>query len=329
MLGYASLVILAGVAVTVSRGTYVSTAVALLLFFGLLLFHRPYRLPAFILLVVILAAGAYFLPRSIAVRVRLGPYFAEQKAGQGTSDARRAVLWDPEDARVILWQSALRVWQQNVWWGVGLAHYDARFPAYRPLGMQMRPYFAHNDYLHYLAEWGLVGAGLAASAWALLAVGVFKTWPRVRGAPRDIGQPKSSNKFAFVLGAAIGLAAILVHSVVDFNMHIPANAILAVSLMALLSSCLRFATERYWVALKWWGRALGCAMMLAGAAYLGQQGWRHGNEYVWLQRATRAPLFSPAQADCLKKAFATEPMNAETAYAHWRGVPHKVLRGRG
>ena len=63
-LGYASLVILAGIAVTVSRGTYVSTALALLLFFGVLLFHRAYRLPSLVLLVVIVGAGAYFLPRS-------------------------------------------------------------------------------------------------------------------------------------------------------------------------------------------------------------------------------------------------------------------------
>ncbi len=45
-LGYASLVVLAGIAVTVSRGAYASTALALLLFFGVLLVHRTYRLPS-------------------------------------------------------------------------------------------------------------------------------------------------------------------------------------------------------------------------------------------------------------------------------------------
>ena len=70
-LGYASLVILAGIAVTVSRGTYASTALALLLFFGVLLFHRTYRLPSLVLLVVLLGAGAYFLPRSFPVQARL------------------------------------------------------------------------------------------------------------------------------------------------------------------------------------------------------------------------------------------------------------------
>src|ERR1041384_5182850 len=65
--------------------------------------------------------------------------------------------------------------------------------------------------------------------------------------PRDLGEKKNSNKFAFVLGASVGLVAILVHSIVDFNMHIPANAILAIALMALLTGHLRFATDRYWI----------------------------------------------------------------------------------
>ena len=64
-----------------------------------------------------------------------------------------------------------------------------------------------------------------------------------------------------------------------------------------------------------WGRVFASVVMVAGVVCLGQQGWRRGVEYVWLQRAVGAPDFSPAQADCLKNAFAAEPMNPETAYA--------------
>ena len=56
---------------------------ALLLFFGVLLFHRTYRLPSLVLLVVILGAGAYFLPRSFAVQARL-----ETDAGRDWPDRR-------------------------------------------------------------------------------------------------------------------------------------------------------------------------------------------------------------------------------------------------
>jgi O-antigen ligase len=301
-LGYASLVILAGIAVTISRGTYASTALALLLFFGVLLFHRTYRLPSLVLLVVLVGAGAYYLPKSYPIQARLKPVFA----GEGRIE---------EDTRYLLWQAAIRVWQENVWWGVGPAHYDYRFRQFRPASIQLRPGWAHNDYLNALAEWGVAGTGLVASAWVLLGLGVLKTWPCVRGKPKGLGEERNSNKFAFVLGASLGLTAILAHSVVDFNMHIPANAILAIALMALLSSHLRFATEGYWVTVRNWGKAFASVVVVAGVAYLGLEGWRRGVEYVWLQRAASKPSFSSAQADCLKHAFAAEPMNAETACA--------------
>jgi tetratricopeptide (TPR) repeat protein len=118
-----------------------------------------------------------------------------------------------------------------------------------------------------------------------------------------------------VLGATTGLLAIFLHSVVDFNMQIPANAILAVALMALLSSHLRFTSEKYWVKVGPVKRALASAVLLAGLVYLGQQGARRAREYVWLERASQASLFSPAQAELLKKAFAVDPSNEETAYA--------------
>src|SRR5205085_9120572 len=113
-------------------------------------------------------------------------------------------------------------------------------------GIQLSPEYTHNDYLNTLADWGAVGTGLVAAAWLLWALGVCQTWSSVRLSSGDLGGKSGSNKFAFVFGASVGLFAILVHSVVDFNMHIPANAILAVTLMALVSSHLRFATESYW-----------------------------------------------------------------------------------
>ena len=301
-LGYASLVILAGIAVTVSRGTYASTGLAMLLFFGALLFRRKYRLPSLVLLLVLLGAGAYFLPKSFRIQTRIKPMLV----GAGRVE---------EDTRFLLWRAAIQVWQEDVWWGVGPAHYDYRFRQFRPVDVQLRPGWAHNDYLNALAEWGVVGTALVASAWVLLGLGILKTWPFVRGSPRDLGPERDSNKFAFVMGAAIGLAAILAHSVVDFNMHIPANAILAIALMALVSSCLRFATERYWVIVRTWGKLVASVVLLAGVVYLGHEGWHHAKEYVWLKRAARAPSFSPAQAACLQKAFAADPMNADTACA--------------
>ena len=302
-LGYASFVVLAGIAVTVSRGAYLSTTVSMAVLFLALLFHRRYRLPAALLLVVLLGAAAYFLPKSFAVQSRLKPYLSGNAGRLET------------DTRILLWQAALQVWKQNVWWGVGPAHYDYRFRQFRPAEIQLRPGWAHNDYLNALAEWGVAGTAVIASAWVLLAIGTRKTWRSLRSNVNDLGSNRGSNKFALVLGTSVALVAILVHSAVDFNMHIPSNAILAITLMALLSSCLRFATERYWIGARLPGKAAASAALIAGVVFLAQQGARRGQEWVWLNRAAQASPFSPAQAALLEKAFAADPKNADTACA--------------
>src|SRR5439155_8591221 len=143
----------------------------------------------------------------------------------------------------------------------------------------------------------------------LLGFGVIKTWNHVRRDYNDLGPNKHSNKFAFLVGASCGLVAITLHSLVDFNMHIPANAILAITWAALLTSHWRFATDRWWHNSKL-GTKVALSLLLAlGTLYFGRQTWRSGAEWVWLERADKAPLNSPQQARLLTEAFRVEPMN--------------------
>ncbi|HWX22934.1 MAG TPA: O-antigen ligase family protein [Candidatus Binatia bacterium] len=301
LLGYAALVILAGIGATVSRGSWLSSGVALLCFFGVLLFHRHYRLPSFLLLVLLVAAGFYFLPKSFFIQSR----FRQLVSQEGKID---------DDARFALWRPAFRVWEDAPWFGAGPAHFDYRYRAYRPESVQGRAVFVHNDYLNALVDYGLVGALLIASVLLLLALGLRKTWRAVRGPPSDLGHQRGSNKFAFVLGASLGLLALLVHSLVDFNMHIPANALVAVALMALLSAHLRFATDRYWVGSNFWVTASLTLALLAGGVSLAWQSSRHVGEQFWLAQAARTLELSKAQVDCLTRAATLEPGNPETAY---------------
>lgn len=302
LVGYASLVILAGIAVTVSRGSWIATILTLLLFFFVLSFHRAHRLAAFLALFVIIGGGAYLLPKS---------HFFHQRARQLVNTQTGQI---DDDTRFDIWNSAYRMWRENPWWGVGPAHFDRRFRAFRPPNIQMQPDRAHNDILNTLTDWGIVGAVLVSCAFVLLGIGIAKTWPAVRVTQRDIGEKKRSNKFAFVLGASIGLVAILLHSLVDFNMHVPANAIVAITLMALLSSHFRFATDRYWITARPWFKVTASLFLLAGAVYFAGQDWRLGAEYVWINRAEQASPYSPEQVALLTKAFAIEPKNPDTAY---------------
>jgi O-antigen ligase len=299
LLGYSTCVITVGLAVSLSRGAWVATALALFLFFGILLFHRGYRLTALLALIVMVGGAVAVLPKAEVLR---------QRAVRGLEEMRGS-----EYSRYRLWGPALDLWRENTWAGIGPGHFDYRFRSVRPQEIQLRPDRAHNDFLNTLVDWGVIGLGLVLGALGVLAVGILRAWRRVGGVAADLGH-RRSNRFAFVLGASTGLVALFIHSAVDFNMHVPANAMIAVTLMALLAAHLRFATER------WWSNAPGGAVvlisvMLGGVAlFLAGAGGRRAAEYVWLTRAEALPNFSSAQADALKSAFAAEPKNFETAY---------------
>ncbi len=302
--GYASFVILAGIAVTLSRGSWISTGLMLIVFFTVLFFHRTYRLPSFALLTVIVGAVLFVIPHTHFIEKRLKQLTTKDRINDGV--------------RFDLWNPAVQLWRENLWWGVGPDHYNYRFPTYRPETVQRQPDRVHNDYLNTLTDWGIVGAALVGSAWVLLWAGVFKVWRKVRDSSNELASSKS-NRSALVLGASMGLLAILFHSAVDFNMHVPANAILVITLMAMLSGCWRFATEKYWFSARVAVRSGVTLALLAGAIALGCQGTREATEYVRLERARRYeeghPKFSPEKRLALEKAFAAEPNNFETAYA--------------
>lgn len=82
---------------------------------------------------------------------------------------------------------------------------------------------AHNDYLEVLAESGAVGGGaLFFLAFGALAI-IFRRWlVRRESLAKGVG-----------LGCIVGIIAILIHSVSDFNLRIPANTIYFVALYAL------------------------------------------------------------------------------------------------
>jgi tetratricopeptide (TPR) repeat protein len=147
----------------------------------------------------------------------------------------------------------------------------------------------------------------------VLFAGVIKTWRYVRRAEREFTSNRS-NKFAFVLGSSVGLLALLVHSAADFNLQIPANALLAATLTALLSSHLRFASEAYWVGAGLGSKVLASLLLLAAAGYFGLHGMGFAREYVWLERASTKGDYSDAKIADLEKAFAAEPGNFDTAF---------------
>ena len=299
-LGYASLAIFTGILVTISRGAWIATGITLVVLFYWLMRQRDYRLQSVLVFASLIAISA-----TILYTVKLSRNRTEALAP----------LPEAVELRWRIWGAALQIWQDHFWWGAGPAHFDYRFRQYRPAHdqVQWRPVRVHNDYLNTLADWGTVGAAMVAAGWLIFYWGILRSWKFVQRAQNDLAG-KRSNKSSFVMGGALGLLAVLLHSAVDFNMHIPATAILTVTLMALVSGHFRFATEAYWHTVHWPMRGLITGALMAGLLYLGKQSWQQTVESYWLAKAEGIQEFSSGQIVALTKAYAAEPSNFETSY---------------
>ena len=306
LLGYSTVTMLAGLAVTFSRGGYFAAAAGIILLLVILLGHGNHRLKAGLLLVILLAGGGFATSHYLSKTVT---YMRRVQTPEGSV----VMLDSSASSRLELWGVALQMWRDHPWFGVGPAHFDYRFRAYRPETMQGRPDRAHNDYLNLLADWGATGGIIVFAGIGIFIYWLRQTWPHVRREENDFGTGQS-NRFAFFLGATCALAALAVHSTMDFNLHIPANALAGVILLALLASNTRYATERFWFR-PGRGVKLFASALLGGAAiYLGGQTVRLGTEAHALTLAETTPLFSPARVAALENAFAREPKNFATAY---------------
>ena len=296
--GYAVLVMIAGLVSTESRGGWAAAALSLLVLLAVLLGQRGQRLPALIVLVLLTVAAGWIVSEVKTTSTRVEKAFNPDKL---------------DDPRFNIWPAAVKIWQANFWWGAGPGHFDPLFRLHRDGVIQARPGNAHNDYLDTLADYGVAGAALVASAFALVFIGVFRVWQHVQREGDDF-RARQSNRAAFVLGGSIALLSLLLHSVVDFNFHIPANATAAVVIMALLAAHWRFATEAHWVRPGLAARTAITALGLVVAAWLSHGAFLRAQERTLLARADAAPT-AAAQLALLHRAHALEPANAETCFA--------------
>jgi O-antigen ligase len=100
--------------------------------------------------------------------------------------------------------------------GTGLGTLQTVFPPYESLYDGKIVNHTHNDYLEALAETGIVGG--FCCLWFL---GVL-----FLESARRLSQANQSFSSALQLSGLVGCCGFLVHSLVDFNLHIPANALL-------------------------------------------------------------------------------------------------------
>jgi O-antigen ligase len=121
-----------------------------------------------------------------------------------------------EGKRASMRRDTWRIFLDHPLTGTGLGTLQIAFPPYESLYDGKIVNHTHNDYLEALAETGVAG-GLCC-AW-FIGVLLAESLKRLR-------QLNNSFAGALQLSGSIACAGFLAHSLVDFNLHIPANALL-------------------------------------------------------------------------------------------------------
>jgi len=121
-----------------------------------------------------------------------------------------------DGGRAQLWAETVPLIKAYPVFGCGLGGYETAFMRFKDFEPLVTDDFAHNDYLQLLAELGIVGfATVATLAFSVVRVGLR----------RAVMSADQEERY-FAMAGAGSLAAILAHSLADFNLYIPANAML-------------------------------------------------------------------------------------------------------
>jgi len=225
--GWAGCVLLAGIAITASRGGYLSTScgLAVLLAMTLVLVgKRKPRLLVGVLIAVILASGTLWWAAPKLMRK------------QELIAKRLDKIVDTRDARFQMWEAAWNQFKQSPAIGTGSGSYLYYGRYFRPQGgYKEDPIHAHGDYLQLLGEYGVAG-GVAALL-LLLAHGVSGLSSAFGIQLKRLREGTlSSTSLAITVGALAALATQMAHAVVDFNLHIPANALVVAVVFGFLAN---------------------------------------------------------------------------------------------
>ena len=212
LLSLAVLVLAAALFASLSRGAILGFSSALITFVLLARSKRSLRKRTGAIVFVVLL---------ILLFVTLGSWDRIEDRLQALGDESHV-------KRIEIWQDAAGIIRDNPFWGTGLGTFAQAYLPYQSHGPRYLYDHAHNDYLEAVADLGLVGALLGAAATGLFSGALIQAWRRRHG------------RVVTGIGAAgfASCTALAVHSAVDFNLHIPANALLATVIAGITFSAL-------------------------------------------------------------------------------------------
>jgi hypothetical protein len=126
------------------------------------------------------------------------------------------------EARIEPAREAVAIVRDHPWLGTGGGTFYVVYMAYQPSWEGFYNH-AHNDFLEIAADTGLVGLAL------LLAIAAHALWTSIRLMRERTHPTLRATGFA----AVMSVTAMALHALVDFNLHIPANALTFCVMLAL------------------------------------------------------------------------------------------------
>lgn len=234
--GYIAATCYFGVLITGSRGGWLSSGFSLVVFAAIglyLLKHsKPQRfVPAVIgvvfLMIIVPTVAFSLFQRNTMMSSRLDKL-------QSAPDPDKKTAYD---VRQYSWAAAMDQWREAPWLGTGAGTHLYKGRQYRRPELQGDPVHVHCDYLELLAEYGIVGAaGMGAFLLVHMIIGLKGLRRLMESQRRNPFDSNVGNALAMQVGALSALAAYLAHSVVDFNLHLPGNALIFAFIFGILAA---------------------------------------------------------------------------------------------
>ena len=229
------------IALALSRGGVIFGGLVVVCFLCSVLFrwmctsksHKS--IPLFIITVMLLGGGSYTVLKYIdleAIKTRFG-------------DVEETIKMADKDSRVITTKLTWKMFQENRWFGWGAGSWRYVFPFYQRsypeiyyqhydsnrgwVGRKIY-YYAHNDIVQFLCEYGIAGCGLLL---LIFAYWFGLLWFRISG-----------NSFS-VFMLSLGVVLAFCHAIVDFILQSPAYWLALNGAICASAKLLLLDTERH------------------------------------------------------------------------------------
>lgn len=166
-----------------------------------------------VVLLIVVAVGAVWIGGDLLVtRLTSLPGEINTSVSEPHAGVRRREIW----------LATLQLIKSHPIAGTGLGAYSVAITKFHDASGKWTPEAAHNDYLELLAAGGLIGTLLVAwLAFSLL----------MRARPLVLSADKFQS--AVCLGSLTGIFGVMAHNIVDFGLHVTANAVVFTALLVI------------------------------------------------------------------------------------------------